>query len=105
MDQNTIREGKTMAIISYITVIGLLIAFIVNSDKKNEFVKFHIGQSLRVWILAIALSIVLGLIAVTMGMGFLRILQWAPWILAIMGIINANNGKLEKLPIIGSIGE
>ncbi|MBC8768885.1 DUF4870 domain-containing protein [Arenibacter sp. BSSL-BM3] len=105
MDQNTISEGKTMAIISYITVIGLLIAFIVNSDKKNEFVKFHIGQSLRVWILAIALSIVLGIIAALMGMGFLRILQWAPWILAIMGAINANNGKVEKLPIIGSIGE
>jgi len=38
-------------------------------------------------------------------MGFLRILQWAPWILAIMGAINANNGKAEKLPIIGTIGE
>ena len=105
MDQKTINEGKMMAIVSYITLIGLLIAFIVNSDKKNEFVKFHIGQSLRVWILAIALSIVLGIIATLMGMGFLRILQWAPWILAIMGAINANNGKIEKLPIIGSIGE
>lgn len=94
-----------MAIVSYITVIGLLIAFIVNNDKKNEFVKFHIGQSLRVWILAIALSIVLGLIVTTMGMGFLKILQWAPLVLAVMGAINANNGKAEKLPIIGSIGE
>ena len=34
MDQKTISEGKTMALISYITVIGLLIAFIVNNDKK-----------------------------------------------------------------------
>lgn len=94
-----------MAMISYITVIGLLIAFLVNSDKKNEFVKFHIGQSLRVWILAMALSVVLGPIADTMGMGFLGILQWAPWVLAVLGAINAYNGKLKKLPIIGAIGE
>jgi len=45
MEQSTIDEGKTIAIISYLTLIGLLIAFIMNNDKKNEFAKFHIGQS------------------------------------------------------------
>lgn len=105
MDQQTVKDGKTMAIVSYITVIGLLIAFIVNNDKKNTFVQFHIGQSLRVWILAIVLSIFLGFIASTLGMGFLNILRWVPLVFAIMGVINANNGKTEKLPIIGSIGE
>lgn len=105
MDQQTINEGKTMAIVSYITVIGLLIAYLVNNDKKNEFVKFHIGQSVRIVLLAVALFIVLGIITSLMGMGFLNILRWAPFVLAILGIINASNGKAEKLPIIGSIGE
>jgi len=105
MDQQTINEGKTMAIVSYLTVIGLLIAYIVNNDKKNEFVKFHIAQSVRVVLLAVALFIVLGIINALLGLGFLNILRWAPLVFAILGIINANNGKAEKLPIIGSIGE
>lgn len=105
MDQQTINEGKTMAIVSYLTVIGLLIAYLVNNDKKNEFVKFHIGQSIRVVLLSVALFIVLGIINAMIGMGFLNILRWAPFVFAILGIINANNGKAEKLPIIGSIGE
>ncbi len=105
MDQQTINEGKTMAIVSYLTVIGLLIAYLVNNDKKNEFVKFHIGQSVRVVLLMVALMVVLGIINSLMGMGFLNILRWAPFVFAILGIINASNGNAEKLPIIGSIGE
>lgn len=104
MDQQTINEGKTMAIVSYLFVIGLLIAFLVNNDKKNEFVKFHIGQSIRVWILSIALSILLFIMAM-MGVGFLGILRWVPLALAILGVINASQGKVEKLPLIGTIGE
>lgn len=37
-----IEEGKTIAIISYITVIGLIIALILNNDKKNLFAAYHI---------------------------------------------------------------
>ncbi|RTE51832.1 DUF4870 domain-containing protein [Arenibacter aquaticus] len=105
MNQQTINEGKIMAVISYITAIGLLIAFIVNYDKKNEFVKFHIGQSLRVWILAIVIGLVLRLAATSSGLGLLGLIRWIPLVFAVIGAINANNGKLEKLPYIGTIGE
>jgi len=39
-------QGKDIALISYLTLIGLLIAFVMNNDKKYEFAKFHIRQSL-----------------------------------------------------------
>lgn len=41
-----IEEGKTIAIISYITVIGLIIALILNNDKKNLFgsITFCVGN-------------------------------------------------------------
>jgi len=104
MDQNTINEGKTLAAISYITLIGLLIAFIMNNDKKNKFIKFHIGQSLRVWILGIALHFLAMIFVMITGMGFLGYLGWVAWILAVLGIINALNGKAEPLPFIGTIG-
>jgi len=30
------KEAKNIAIISYITIVGLIIAFVMNSDKKHE---------------------------------------------------------------------
>ena len=105
MDQNTIDEGKTMAIISYIfTPIGLLIAYLMNNDKNNAFAKFHIGQSVRLAILGAAnyaleriLPHTIDFISSFISLGIL--------VLMILGIINAVNGKTKKLPIIGEIGE
>lgn len=103
MDQQTKEEGKTIAIIGYITIIGLLIAFLMNNDKKNEFAKFHIGQAVRVAILGIAnmvlsqiLPFSMGIVTTLVGFGVLA--------LAIMGIINAVNLSEKPLPIIGTIG-
>ncbi|TDN95413.1 hypothetical protein DET49_1018 [Salegentibacter sp. 24] len=39
-------DPKTIAIIAYLTVIGLVVAFVLNNDKRNEFASFHIKQSL-----------------------------------------------------------
>ena len=104
MDKRTVDEGKTIAIISYITVIGLIIAYFMNNSKNNVFAKFHIGQSLRVWILSIVLNITLNNLVPATEMSILNALRWLPLILAIVGFINAINGKAIKLPLIGSIG-
>ncbi len=97
------EDGKTIAIISYITVIGLLIAYLMNNDKKNEFAKFHIGQAVRVAILGIAnmvlaqiLPFSLSILTTLIGLGTLA--------LAIIGIINAANLQEKPLPVIGTIG-
>ena len=104
MDQDTIDKGKTMAAISYITFIGLLIAFVVNNEKNNAFTKFHIGQSLRIVILVFInfgigriLPISLSFIHSILGLGI--------FVLAILGIVNAVNGKSQKLPFVGAIGD
>ncbi len=34
-------EDKTIAVIAYLTFIGLIIAFVMNNDKKYEFASFH----------------------------------------------------------------
>lgn len=40
--EETIKQGKTLAIVSYFTFIGVLIALILNLEKKNPFTAFHI---------------------------------------------------------------
>ena len=32
---NSVEEGKTIAIIAYLTIVGLIIAFVLNNDKKT----------------------------------------------------------------------
>lgn len=97
---NTVSEGKTIAIVSYITLIGLIIAFIMNNDKKNSFASYHIRQSLGLGIFAIALMILslipyIGWIIYIVGVLLLLVL----WIL---GLINAANGEEKPLPIVGT---
>lgn len=104
MDQNTISEGKTAAIISYITVIGLLIAYIINSSKQNSYTQFHVGQSLRIVILAFANSVLTWFLPHSLGI-ITSIISLGILVLMVLGIINAVNGKTEPLPLIGTIGQ
>lgn len=103
MEQSVKEAGKTTAIIAYITLIGLLIAFIMNNSNNNAFAKFHIGQSVRVAILGLAnyaLSMFL-----PSGLGFVSsIISLAVLVFWVLGVINAINLKDKPLPIIGTIG-
>lgn len=94
-----IEEGKTIAIIAYITIVGLLIAFIMNNDKKNAFAAYHLRQSLGLGITGLALSIInvipiLGWIVSILGTIFLIVL----WV---MGLMSALNGKEKPVPVLG----
>ena len=105
MDQTTKEAGKTMAIISYVTLIGTLIAYFSNQgDKKNEFVSFHIGQAVRIWILLFVLTIVVNILVFVTSIGALGYLSYIPFVLAVLGAMNANSLKAEPVPVIGTIG-
>ena len=54
MQNQYVQEGKMIAIISYITVIGTLIAFIMNQNKHNYFASFHIRQAIGIFLLGLA---------------------------------------------------
>jgi len=104
MEQSVKEEGKTMAIIAYITLIGLAIAWFMNRDKNNEFAKFHIGQSVRIVVLGIAINIIVRILMSVTGIGMLSFLSFIPVVLWVIGLINAINLKDEPIPIIGTIG-
>ena len=46
-----IEKGKNAAIVSYITIIGSVIAIFMNQDEnKSEFASFHIRQGLGIFL-------------------------------------------------------
>lgn len=93
------EDGKTIAIISYLTWIGLLIAFIMNNEKKNDFAKFHIRQSLLLTLTGIVGMFVFWLPLVGWALALGLLILW------IMGLISAINGEKKELPVIGKYAQ
>jgi len=89
-DPNSPDSGKTVAILAHITVIGWIVAIIMNSQNKTEFGSFYIRQTLGIWILMIVLGLipVVGCLSAIIGL-----------VLIIMSLINAANNKM--VPTVG----
>ncbi|MEO6949417.1 MAG: hypothetical protein ABI123_07305 [Ginsengibacter sp.] len=95
----TAVQGKDIAIISYITIIGLVIAFIMNSEKKASFAYYHIRQVTGLAVTGLALWII-GIIPI-LGWLILIVGSFCLLIMWIMGLMNAINGKEAPVPILG----
>lgn len=98
-------DNKTLSIVSYITLFGWLISFVIGKEKSNSLLKYHLKQSLGLLIFSIVLSIILNVLLVATKIGILGIFGFIPLILMIIGIINAANNVEKPLPLIGKMFE
>lgn len=92
-----IQQGKTMAIVAYLI---FFIPLLMDDMRKNKFVMFHTEQAIVLLLLNIAAGIV-G--TITCGIGLILYIPWL--IFLIMGIMNAANGEVKELPLIGQYGK
>ena len=97
---NTIEEGKTAAITSYILIVGVMIAISMNSETKNPFASFHIRQALGLTVTFLSLGLMVSnfdslMISATMWI-FVSVL-WT------YGIFTAIRGEMKPLPLLGKI--
>jgi uncharacterized membrane protein len=98
MNENTVNEGKTLALVAYLTLIGTLIAFFMNQEKRNEFTFFHVRQALGLGLLYIAIGyIVSSLDSMMVSMSFWIFFS----VLFLYGIFGAISGKANKIPMLG----
>ena len=86
-------DGKTKALVAHITLIGWVIALIVNSNNKDEIASFYIRQVLGIFLFSV---IVMWVPIVNLVGGILGIVMW------IMSIIGAASGEEKELPIVGA---
>lgn len=99
-------NNKSLAIISYITIIGWLVAYFIGKDKADALLKYHLRQSLGLAIVNIVFSVVLNIVATMIpSLSFLGLIGFVFIILWIMGIINAANGAMKPVPFIGKMFE
>lgn len=104
---STQSDGKVAAIISYFGLIGLIIAFVLNSSQKAPLATYHIRQSIGLLIVLVLVYIVAFVLAFIPGIrviaGFLfPVVGIIGLIFIILGVIAAANGEQKPLPIIGA---
>ncbi len=100
MENSTVTSGKTIAIISYLWIIGWIIAFFMNNSKKNSFASFHIRQSLGLIIILTIMNILewkfnLGIISWIVEIALIIL-----WIIAFIGVLQ---GQEKKVPFLGDM--
>ncbi len=100
-------DGKTIALISYITIVGWIIAYVQLSKSKSQLAIFHIRQSL---------FLMLGAFGICIAQMFFAFIPYLGWIISIslnlflvgflvlwiIGLINAINGEQKPLPVVGN---
>ena len=98
MYNQSVSEGKTTAIISYITIIGTVIAFVMNQNKRNFFAAFHIRQALGIFLTGLVVNFLQRYIdfdwvdlALSLGV----------FVLWIIGLVGAIQGEEKRVPLLG----
>jgi len=100
-------DGKTIAIISYFSVVGWIIAYVLYTSNKSQIAIYHLRQSLALILCGIACYIVfiILLFIIPFISFFIWILGIGLLILWIMGFISAVNGQEKPIPVIGPIAQ
>jgi len=94
---------RTAAYVSYITIIGWLIAYYALYRRPNNLVLVHLRQSLLLHILAFISNALLYFIAHA-AVIYIIVLALL-FVLWITGVLNAINGKTETIPVVGGIAQ
>jgi len=108
-DPADVEKNKVMALLSYISILWLVPLL---AAKDSPFAKFHCNQGILLTIVAFGVGIVLGIgstilsfipvirvVAGCVSCVLFPALMAAVLVLAIMGIMNALNGKMKPLPM------
>lgn len=92
-------NGKTTAIVAHITLIGWIVALIMNNDNKKPLASFYLRQMLGLLIMALAGSVVTMIPLLGWIVG--PVLSIGAFVLWIISLINAANERMEPIPLVG----
>ena len=98
-----VEKNKVFAILAY---LGILFLIPLLAAKDSPFAMYHANQGLVLFLGAIALSVasaILSFVVPILG-AIVGLFIWVvPLVFIILGIINAANGQMKPLPLIGGI--
>lgn len=113
----TATEDKTVAILSYITLIGFIVAIVIHSSKKTKLGAFHLRQVLGFFLtciggwICVAILMFILLFVLAFMKSFLLLLVPLVYVafgvsllvLWVMGLLAAINGQMKPMPVVGPL--
>jgi len=102
-----IEDGKAFAILSYAAgFIGVPFLIVPLIMRDNAYSLYHAKQCLMLWIAGvIAVSVASASLLLCIGVVLLPAVGITVLVFDVIGLINALNGRMQPLPIIGKWGE
>ena len=107
---NDATNNKAMGILAY---LGILVLVPIFAAKDSQFARYHANQGLVLAIAEVAYGIIISILNAILFViswrlaaivGTILGVVWLGFLaLSIIGIINAANGKMQPLPLIGGI--
>jgi uncharacterized membrane protein len=113
------QNNKTMSILAYIL---FFIPLLTGAHKTSAFAKYHTNQGTVLFLFSLGISIIFGILSATITAIFTATYAWGAllaiasifgiiWLiyglcvaaLCVVGIINAAQGRMKPLPLIGRI--
>ena len=98
MGNNSIKQGKNIAIVSYITIIGAIAAIFMNQENKNEFAAFHIRQALGIFVSFFLIGYFIGYFDSWIISSAFYVFYFILWI---YGFIGGLQGHMKPIPLLG----
>lgn len=93
------ENGKTPAIVAYLTIIGTIIAYFMNNETKNSFASFHIRQALGIHITYFLIGALVSIFdswMISISFWIFIIILWG------YGLITAIRGEQKEVPLMGA---
>ncbi len=97
-------NDKVYGVLSYIGILVLVPIF----AGQSEFARFHANQGLVLFLAEVVLGAASGIVSALPIVGFVGglaagIVSVASLVFMIIGIVNAAQGEMKELPVIGTI--
>jgi uncharacterized membrane protein len=102
-------DDKLIGILSYLGILWI-VAYILYGSKKTEYNLFHVKQGLVLlitWVALYVVSLIIGFIPIINIIWAIvaMILYLVIFVVMIIGIINAANGQMKPLIVIGKFAD
>lgn len=94
--------SKILSALSYVSMIGWIISYILADKENDDFVKYHLKQSLGVALMSVAIPIVSLIMPTTV---LISIVTFIPMVFMFFGMFSSLKGELKPLPLIGEFCE
>jgi uncharacterized membrane protein len=92
-------DDKTKSIVAHITLIGWLIALVMNQSDKGPNTSFYLRQNLGLFIVAVAGS-VLGMLTLNIIGTIISVIILILWVLSLVGALS---GEQKLTPVVGDM--